>query len=131
MRIEKRATEREVIVVTGRFAHKPLADAKRFPAHLHFYPDSTFDEGMWSGGGSGRVPELLERVSSHANRQVIDMTTAPPEGRIGWSYYNSSEKPDQDEKALEQFLRNLADQTSLQFTREKRPVEIYFVREAK
>lgn len=131
IRIQKEAVEREVIVARGQFAHKPLPDAKRFPSHVHLYPDKTFDEGMWNGGGSGTVSKLLEGVSDRVNRQVIDLTTLPPEGWISWSYYISPEKPDQDEKALEQFLKNLSEQTSLQFTREERPIEIYFVREAK
>jgi hypothetical protein len=123
--------EREVIVARGQFAHKPLSDATRYPSHVQLYPDATFEDGMWSGGGSGTLARLLEEVSSKANRQVIDLTTSAPKGRIAWSYYISQEHPDQDEKALEQFLKNVADQTSLQFTREKRPVEMYFVREAK
>jgi hypothetical protein len=129
--IEKRSVEREVIVARGSFSHKPLSGAQRNPSHVHFYPDKTFEEGMWSGGGSGSLSELLKRVSSAADRQVIDLTTSTPQGRIAWSHYISPEKPDRDEKALEQLLKNLSDQTSLQFTREKRPIEIYFVREAK
>lgn len=129
--IEKRSVEQEVIVARGTYSHKPLSGAQRYPSHVHFYPDKTFEEGMWSGGGSGSLSDLLNRVSSAADRQVIDLTTSTPEGHIAWSHYISPDKPDRDEKALQQFLKNLADQTSLHFTREMRPIEIYFVGEAK
>ena len=131
VRIEKRLVEREVIDVTGQFSHTPRPDAKRFPTHIHLYSDAEFDDGMWTGGGSGSFAEFLGSLSMTIDRQVIDNAVPRPDHRLAWSHYISSRRPDENEKALEQFLKNVSEQTSLRFTREKRPVEVYFVREVK
>ena len=131
IKIERRPTEREVIVARGVFSHKPVAAAKQRPSHIHLYSDTRLDEGLWGGGGGGTFSQMLESVSNFINRPVIDESTSKPQRGITWSSYNQMKSPDKYEEALEQFLKNLAAQTSLTFTREKREVDMFFVREEK
>ena len=86
---------------------------------------------MWTGGGSGSFEKFLGYLSSKTNRQVIDKAGSRPEHQVAWSEYISQKYADRDEKALAQFLKTVSEQTALHFTREKGPVEVYFVREVK
>ena len=126
---EKRTVEREVIVVSGdRFTAQP-------GSNIQLYAENSKDSGY---EGYGNLTNLLEEVGSRLNIRLINETKinpdAPETQGLIWVYHRDSDVAYAKSRKVEladELLKNLADQTGLTFTREQRPVDIWFVSEQK
>jgi len=136
IRFIRRQVDREVIVARGKFHFNPLTGTND-DSRVHVYADILIDEG-W-GMGSGNLSKFLRNVGNQLNFRVVDETRE--EGnednhkkRIPWTLHRDShhaEMMDEDRMAkVNKVLSNLAKQTSLTFTIERRPVDIWIVEDA-
>ncbi len=126
VKFEFRKVEREVYVASGVYQFRPLPgepeDVQIFGAAL--VPDSG------AGGGSGDFAEFLDWLGRWIETPVVDELTARPEGRLSWWLHARSpftEQMQKEDHDAEMVLKNVAEQTGLQFTKEHREVEFLFV----
>jgi len=133
IRFEKRPTEREVIIASGRFKfHPPVGTYES--TSVHMYADEV-DPDERSGGGTDRsLAEFLETLGDRVNIPVIDRTEPIEEISIPFRHHRSSaifREPDEQERArkLRLMLDHLTEQTELQFEMTTQPVEVWFVTE--
>ena len=133
IRFIHRQVDREVIVTRGQFHFNPLTGTND-DSRVHIYADILIDKG--TGMGSGDLSKFLRYVGNGLNFRVVDETRE--EGnednhkkRIPWTLHRDSyykEMMDEDRMAkVNKVLANLAKQTSLTFTIERRPVDIWIV----
>ena len=133
IRFIRRQVDREVIVARGQFHFNPLTSTND-DRRVHVYSDILIGKG--SGIGSGNLSKLLGTIGNWLNFRVVDETRE--EGnednhkkRIPWALHRDSyfkEMMGEDRMAkVNKVLANLAQQTSLTFTIEPRPVDIWFV----
>ncbi|MFZ2148619.1 MAG: M56 family metallopeptidase [Sedimentisphaerales bacterium] len=132
---EKRIVERQVIVASGQFKFHPLSGTYN-DSQLHLYSDKLDPDESSGGGTADSVAELLTEIGDNVGMPVIDETESYEEIRIPFGSHGSCslERIKNDvEKArkLDMLLVNLTKQTELQFTVERRPVEVWFVTEQK
>ncbi|MFC1738394.1 M56 family metallopeptidase [Planctomycetota bacterium] len=135
IRFEKRKIEQEVIVATGDFKFHPPSETYEHDS-VHLFTDE-LDPDEGSGGGTAdSVNGFLGKLGNLIDMTVIDQTTPSEEIKIPYRHHSSSylrKVKDETEKKrkLDILLVNLTKQTELQFRIERRPVEIWFVTEAK
>ena len=129
----KKKVTRKVIVARGEYQFHPLSDTKkRRSTELHIFAD-TFDSDEGAGGGPAKnLPYLLSKIASRLNCPIINEAHAPPDLRIQYAWHYSSSlrrisDPKDKDRVIRQVLANLEKQTSLQFTFEQRPVDIWFI----
>jgi hypothetical protein len=129
---EQRTVEREVIVVRGIYQFHASDDVRPTDRRsVNIYADVT-DPTEGSGGGSGTFPKMLAWIGDRLNMPVIDETNSPAPARVSWRNHQSSylgKLPDGSQKwaTADLVLEHLAQQTSLQFTRERRPIAVWFI----
>lgn len=130
IRFERRTVEREVIVASGRYEFHPVPDYFD-QRHIHLYID-TLNSDYTGGGGSGTVSKFLQNLGSSYNRWVIDKTESS-DVETQWRYHDSASRRAirKHPAKLDIVLENLSRQSSLQFRKERRKVEVWFVTEEK
>lgn len=132
IRFVRRQVDREVIVARGQFHFNPPTGTYD-DSRVHIYADILLDQG--TGMGSGDASGFLRMVGDWLNFRVVDETRKEGDedsnARIPWALHRDShytEMRDGDRMAkVKKVLANLARQTSLTFTIERRPVGIWFV----
>lgn len=134
IRFIRRRVDREVIVARGQFHFNPLTGTYD-DSRVHIYADILIDKG--AGGGRGNVSKFLRTVGSRLNVCVVDERREEgneddDEARVHyWAFHRDShheEITDEDRMAkVNKVLANLARQTSLTFTIERRSVDIWFI----
>ena len=131
IRITPGRVDRDAIVVRGRYKFQPLAGAPDDLTINITVSAEPFDLREEFGGGGGEFQDLMAWLSRFLHRRVLDETTGPPPGDLKWRQRESSianfrlENPPE----LDAILSNLQKQTSLQFASERRPVDVWTVRE--
>ncbi len=126
LRIESKPMERDVIVAEGNWRFKPL-DTAAGDRLLHVYAGDRFDPSDRRWTIHGDLDEFFRRTGWELGVRIEDRVTDRPEGWVlQWWWYPSSRLHDQDmseeerSAALRSLLDNLAAQTGLTFTVEKR-----------
>ncbi|MFA6240128.1 MAG: carboxypeptidase regulatory-like domain-containing protein [Candidatus Hydrogenedentales bacterium] len=128
---ERKAVEREVVVVRGSYSFHSETSAHN-PDAINIFAD-TLDPNEGAGGGSGTLVEFLAWTGNRINMPVIDETSDTKALQVEWANNRSSalkKVPGEERNAkIDLVLANLAKQTSLQFTRERRTIDVWFVTE--
>jgi hypothetical protein len=135
--IEQRMVERDVIVAAGHWVYhrlevSPAAAAAmgrlspRNTAVQLFVDESELTLGEM-GAGSGDFAEFLQQLEGNVDRRIVDETEGARPKRVQFSTYMMERRP--DGPGLDQYLANVEKQTSLKFTKTKRAVGVWFVRE--
>jgi hypothetical protein len=141
IRFVRQRVEREVIVVRGRYERQYL-EGQEDTDLIYLFAGASPDETMILGRGAHEsIAELLDRVGNRFNRPVI-LETQGLDGVSTWyqpcvSYATwvrrkgeSNEPfPIDGEEKLDPVLANLTRQTSLEFSRETRPFDMWVVSE--
>ena len=131
IRFEKRKVELEVVVAKGKFEFKPPSTV----------PDSRYVNLTWDGTLSNPVrsykslEELFNYLEWRIKIKFVDETEPSEYGAICYRESNNlgwiPNDPELRNERLSAFLDNLSKTTSLKFTVEKQPAEIWFVTETK
>ena len=122
---EKRTVERDTIVVTGRYAFRPLPGDD--PNRLYLFAN----EDATEKAEADSLPQLWKDLANGMGIAIDDRTAPTTNARIAYTcdgnllnaLYSS---PIDTEKDLPALLDNLAKQTGLTFTVKKQPREIWF-----
>jgi len=129
---EKRTTEREVIVATGRFEFKPFRGQN--PEWLFLYLNE--DDGLLGHIVTHQATSVSELLLGIADAPGIDIAiddrTEPveiPKIKCRCSSSLGVDMSKDKEKNLPILLDNLTKQTGLKFKLERQPAEIWFVTE--
>lgn len=130
IRFVKRKIERDVIVSKGRYGFKPHSI---WPDHYHVH--LTWDDNL--SGGRGRIDslkELFRYLEFRIKMKIVDETEPMKNTPIRYKQSSEIDRISNFEgirkrEALNTLLDNITKTTSLQFTVEKRPAEIWFVKE--
>ena len=140
VRFEKRRVEEDVIVVRGELDIQP-AKAEKWETQMarhfaslpepaltpiHVYVDS-LDTGRFRIlYADTDLSGLLRELGKKLRRKVIDETESS-DILVGWTFHETFRREyiEEEPSRLDQLLENLSKQTSLQFRKEKRPVEVW------
>jgi hypothetical protein len=119
IRCERRRVTRDVVVVSGRYTSRPVS--KESP-EVHLSADN---RGLDSeiGGGEGTLDELLSSMSSMTGLRFVNDASEFAGAKLRWVQHASS----LDRGRLAELLANLSRQTSLEFRRQERPVDVWSV----
>ncbi len=129
--------EREVFVLSGKYAAKPLEGRKQ--NEIEVFGKSLVDRRT-GGGGTGAFDELLAHVERHINHRVAAGKIEGLPRRISWHYNVRSPMLKDPANGIDTYaedtnaaavLNNLADQTGLKLSVEKRKVKVLTVERAK
>ena len=127
VRFKSTTAEREVLVVGGRYAFHPLPGANGSTA-INVTADLA-DLNSGSGGGSGSLDEFFKWLSQLLQRRLIDEVQDKPAEKL--IFYQRQSAVSDFRAAfppkLDPLLDALEMQTSLEFRRERRPVEVWQV----
>jgi hypothetical protein len=138
LRFEKKLVERDVIIARGTYVfHEDqnyttlatqagIGRPRAGEVHLYTLPLSPI---LGGGGGSGELASLFEILESSTHRKFVDDVQAPRPKSISWSNNSSQYSAAGKETKLDQLLAIVQKQTSLQFSKEKRAMPVWFVRE--
>lgn len=121
VRCEKRGVEREVIVVRGR---PPEENGKP----VLIYAEDASDDG--AGGGTGNLTEFLSHVGDRLGLPCVSEVAGGELWNIRWYNHADADYTTMDARLNEltgKVLNNIATQTGLTFTREKRIIDVWFV----
>ena len=128
IRLQKRKVERDAIIVRGIFEFHPIAGmnpprAIQFGAGDLLHPKV---ELLGVGGGSGTLKDLFERLADQTNHYVFD-ETLDGDRRVQWrNRLDGTVNEEDHDEGRDSLLQNLALQTSLRFTIERRTVDVWF-----
>lgn len=135
IRFERRSVKRDVIVVRGQFEFHPLSGTYN-DTWVHVFSDK-LDPDEGGGGGSGSLDKFLNQrlAVTQLNRQVINLSESSDDVVLRWGCHMSGylgKMPSGPESAakLDLLLKNLARQTSLTFTKERRKVDVWYLVDA-
>jgi len=125
---EKRAVEREVIVAHGR------AKDLTMQTKVQIYAEK---KGRGGGMSGGSLQQFLGTVGEQLDTYIVNEAQKPVTDEqhdwvYDWEYFpdaNASKMGNRRDELTDKVLKNLTAQTNLTFTREKRPVDIWFVTE--
>jgi uncharacterized protein (TIGR03435 family) len=136
--------EREVYVARGDYNLTPLPGRKAQGQMFYTDRSETTDNveifaeelvpNSGSGGGTGDFTEFLQWLGDWINTKVVDETGKHPERSISWGLHGHMPATDSQIKKdheAQLVLKNITKQTSLKFTKEKRPVRVLVVKEEK
>ena len=128
---EKRKVEREVIVATGRYKFKPHPSGE-FPNHVYLTWDGTLGNPERTVDSLAEIFRYLERV---IKMKIVDETESMENTPIRYKESQNlgriPHEPELRSERLSALLDNLARTTSLRFTVERQPAEIWFVTETR
>jgi hypothetical protein len=119
IRCERRRVTRDVVVVSGRYTPRQVSNER---PEVHLSADNR-DLESEIGGGEGTLDELLSSRFRITGLRFIDDTTKSAGAKIRWVQHDSS----LERGRLAELLVNLSRQTSLEFRRQDRPVDIWSV----
>jgi hypothetical protein len=108
-----------VVVVSGRYSPPPFSNER---AAVHLSADNR-DLDSERGGGEGTLGEFLSSLSIITGLGFIDEATVSAGAKIRWLQHDSS----LEHGRLAEMLANLKTQTSLEFRRRSRPVDVWSV----
>ena len=127
---EKRQIVRDVLVVKGVFQFKPLSGTFN-DTGIHVFSDK-LDNDERGGGGQGSLRQFLSQLGSVVlDRQIVDQAKSN-DVQIAWYWHLSGflkklpEGPDKTSK-FDLLLNNLSRQTSLGFSKERQPVDVWYI----
>lgn len=128
IRFVRRQVNREVIIARGQFHFNPPTgtyDDRR----VHIYADILIDKG---GIGSSKLSGFLRKIGDCLNFPVVDETQKEGRGgRVHWALHRDAryaEIEDEDRMAtVKKVLVNVAKQSSLEFTIERRLFNVWIV----
>jgi beta-lactamase regulating signal transducer with metallopeptidase domain len=141
VRLEFRRVEREVYVARGDYRFTPMPG--RPDEEKVYYTDNTertdpvdifggeLVPNSGNGGGTGDFAEFLQWLSRWIDARVVDEVNQRPHRHISWTLHGHSPGTDDMRKKdhdAELVLQNIAKQTNLRFSIEKRPVRVLSVR---
>jgi uncharacterized protein (TIGR03067 family) len=123
-----RDAEEEVYVLAGEYEAKPLEGKKADEVEVYAVYRN---DGKTGGGGSGTLAEMVAAVERHVGKTVVLGKVAGEPKRVSW-HFNDRDKPftreehaqDHDPQTV---LDNIAAQTRLKVTTEKRKVRVLVV----
>lgn len=123
-----RDSEEEVFVLGGKYAAKPLDRKKADEVEVYAVYRN---DGKTGGGGSGTLKEMAAALERHVGKTVILGKVEGEPKRMSW-HFNDRDKPfTRDEYAQDHdpatVLANIAEQTGLKLTTEKRKVRLSVV----
>jgi hypothetical protein len=141
IRFAHRRVEREVIVVRGRYEKRPIEGAED-PNLIYLFAGATPDYPEILGRGAHEsLASVLDRVGQRYNRPIILETEGldevfvwyqPCTSYSTWRRRKSRSNdpfPMHGGEKLNPVLANLTRQTSLEFSRETRPFDMWFLSE--
>ena len=129
---ELRKVQRDVIVARGQYTFRPLSGVAAHSINsVNIFADK-LDRDAGAGGGTGTLAEFLRHVGGRLNRPIINEVNTSPDTKVVWSNHSSTnprQLPENDQKAAKigKVLKNLEQQTSLQFIQERRAVPVWFL----
>lgn len=134
-----REEEREVIVLKGRWASKPLEGKAK--DHVELYSRGLIERpgGGGAGGGSGTLPEFVRGLQRFVNQRVVAEVEGAPKEVVWRLNVRSPMETDPatgkdtyaEDTEAGPVLRNVCAQTGLTFAVEKRKVPVLVVKRAK
>jgi hypothetical protein len=118
--------EREVVVASGKYESKPLADREK--NQIDLYAKNRRDPPD-AGGGSGSFDEFLQSLGSYVSQRVVNELSETPRGKFQWLCHNSiTVLPGPDpERDPEGVLKKVSSQTGVTFEGAKRKVRVLLV----
>lgn len=129
VKIERRRVERDLIVVRGHYALKPIENYGRRRDAIHIYVDKLNEDPSRGGGGSGPLKEFITWVGNRERCWTIDETESST-AAVSWRDHDDSSPSrgkGMDAAKLDRLWQNLARQTGLEFKKERRAVEIWVI----
>jgi hypothetical protein len=124
--------ERDAIVVTGKYAFRPLPNTEQQSGGtLYLCLATPTTKPSYSGAGGG-MRESFERLGELTNLPVIIETTLPQRDARNWRIDSSAAaymrgRREMDAATADRLLANVAKQTSLVLKRERRVVPTWVV----
>jgi len=128
--IEFREIERDVYVVHGEWAFKPISGD--FP-DVQIY-GSYLDKNSGAGGACGDFDKFLRAVGSWIEMPIVNETSQPMPNRLCWRFHVPSPVTQQqwhESHDPERVTSNLTEQTGLEFVKKRRKTRILFVERQK
>ena len=133
IRFEKRKVEREVIVAKGSYEFRPHPNGIS-PNHIHVTWDGSLG-GIPHEKTVNSLAEFFRYVERDIKMKIVDETEPMEKTTIQFKTSKNlawmGDFDDVKNKSLDGFLFNLSLTTSLRFTVENRPAEVWFVTETK
>jgi hypothetical protein len=129
--LELRRVERDVVVARGRFRPSPLPGHAEGDVEIYAH-QVVRDED--AGGGRGVFSSFLAAVARWIDRRIVNEVESPPKSMVSWRYNHrwpateQNQREDHDEALV---LKHVEEQTGLRFTREKRPMRVLYMGQAK
>lgn len=131
---EKRRVDAPVVRATGIFQYHPLPGV-RGENDVQLFAERSIDEHRtYTGGGSGTLAQFLRHITNRTGRRFVDDTLSS-EVDVSWSDYTSSKlDPFQSVRDMYRYdltllLENVAQQTGLTFTTERRTIDEWHLHE--
>ncbi|MBX9625266.1 MAG: hypothetical protein K2X82_15775, partial [Gemmataceae bacterium] len=134
-RLTVRDEERQVVVLKGKWASKPLDGKDK--DHVELYSQALIEPGG-AGSGSGPLPEFVRGLQGFVGRRVVAEVEGAPKA-VSWrlNVRSPMEKDPAtgkdtlaEDTEAEPVLRNVCAQTGLTFAVEARKVPVLFVERA-
>ncbi|MEN6625638.1 MAG: M56 family metallopeptidase [Candidatus Sumerlaeia bacterium] len=128
---EKKTVDRDVIVVRGKYKLQLEPGADKNDGVFVYVDRLTKNDG--AGGGGGGFDSFLKDLESHLNIRVIDESDTVNTVAVNYTLCRDSDQQsiNSDPAKIDRLLKNLSRQTSLEFKKERRPVEVWFISEEK
>lgn len=129
----KQSVDTPVVRVTGIFQYHRLPGALSETDIQLFTEPSDNSPHAYAGGGSGTLAQFLRHMTSRTGMRFVDETLSS-DMDVSWSDYTSSKlnplgsirEKYRDDLAL--LLKNVAKQTGLTFTQERRTIDEWHLR---
>lgn len=127
--------ERDVIVVGGTYAYRPLASGTTRPQRgqmVHLFVGD-LESGRNRGGGGAGLENAFERVSDLTGYPIVYDTSLKARASVSYHHHPSLAAFEEARRTadvapaplVDELLANLAKQTSLTITRERRTIPIW------
>ena len=129
---EKRCVETPVVRATGILRYQALPGARGETDVQLFAEPSANDVRTYTGAGCGSLAQLLRHVAARSGRRFVDNTLSS-EVDVSWSDYQSAKLEPYGRprplyrRDLKHLLANVARQTGLAFTQERRTIDEWVV----
>ena len=110
-----------MIVVSGRYTSSPGSNERSI---VHLSADNR-DLDSELGGGAGTLDEFLSSLSIITGARFVNEVNTKAGSRIRWIQHDSS----LDRTRLDEMLASVGSQTSLEFQKRRRPVDVWSILE--